>query len=479
MENEKKKSPKSVVIPVVGTVTALALAGGAFAGGAAWSSWSNRSKESLFFDRKATEVSPLVSSASEPKAPNIVFILADDMGYGDISAFGSTMIDTPNLDALAEGGAVMTNYYAASSVCTPSRAATLTGRYAVRTVPDVLWPSGGEHANAVDGMPEEELTLAEMLKEGGYTTGMLGKWHLGDLPGLLPNDNGFDFFYGALYSNSQTPYEIYRNYDVEIPDPVDQNLLTKQFTEEAVNFITENKDEQFFLYYASPFPHEPMHASEDFQGTSGAGIYGDCIEELDWSVGQICNTIKELGLEDNTLIVFTSDNGPWYQGSTGANRGRKGQVFDGGQAVPFIAYWPGVIPEGVVIDEMAMGIDLYPTFLEAAKVALPTDRAIDGESILSLLLGLTDETPHDYLFYVDGSEVSAVRTAEWKYMRRGQTDNSNYPGYLYGPYLFDITNDVNESYNVIDDYPEIADELEQVIKDFEQELKSNRQGWIN
>lgn len=471
MEKEEKNPRKSLVKPVVGTALALTLAGGALL--------SFMRPDIIFGNKNPTEIRPLVSSVSEVKSPNIVFVLADDMGYGDISAFGSTMIDTPNLDALAAGGAVMTDYYAASSVCTPSRAATLTGRYAIRTVPDVLWPVGSIYENSVDGMPQDELTIAEMMQANGYATGMLGKWHLGDLPGYLPNDNGFDFFYGALYSNSMDPYEIYRNYDVELAAPVNQDHLTKHFTEEAIKFITENKDNPFFLYYASPFPHEPMHASEDFQGTSDAGIYGDCIEELDWSVGQIWNTLKELGIEDNTLIVFTSDNGPWYLGSTGDNRGRKGQVFDGGQNVPFIAYWPNAIPEGIEIDAMSMGIDLYPTFLEAAKIDLPTDRVIDGESILSLLLGLTTETPHELLYFIDGTEVSAVRSAEWKYMRRGQTDNSNYPGYLYGPYLFKISQDVDESYNLIENYPELAQEMEQAIKAFERELKSNRQGWIS
>ncbi len=459
MNRDTGKTSRRSMIPAAGAALALTLMCGAA------------------LPAEAGEPGP--ADTGEVRPPNFVLILADDMGYGDVSVFGSTMIRTPNLDKLAADGARMTDFYAASSVCTPSRAAVLTGRYAVRSVPEVLWPTGSSHVNAVDGIPGEELTLAEVLKENGYATGMLGKWHLGDLPGHLPNDNGFDLFLGALYSNDMSPYEIYRNDDVELPDPVDQDLLTKLFTEEAVGFITEHRDEPFFLYYASPFPHEPMHASEDFRGRSEAGIYGDCVEELDRSVGVIRAALEDLGIAGDTFIVFTSDNGPWFLGSAGDSRGRKGQVFEGGQKVPFIACRPGVIPAGQVIGGMAMGIDLFPTFLEAAGVALPGDRVIDGKSILPLLLGLAQETPHDMLFYIDGTRITAVRTPEWKYMRKCQTDNANYPGHLYGPYLFDITRDVDESYNVIGNHTDVSRQLEKAIKAFERELESNRQGWIN
>lgn len=409
--------------------------------------------------------------------PNIIYILVDDMGYGDISAFGSKLISTPNIDKLAQNGMRLNNYFAPSPVCTPSRAACLTGRYAIRSVPDVLYPTSGSFPNEVPGMPAEEILIPELLRDNGYATGMLGKWHLGDTEGYLPNDNGFDFFYGALYSNDMEPYAFYRNKEVELEAPVDQTVITKNLTTEALGFITENKDEPFFLYYAQPFPHCPNYASEEFRGSSAAGVYGDSVQELDWSVGQIVAKLEELKIDDNTLIVFTSDNGPWYEGSTGGQQGRKGQVWGGGQKVPFIACWPGTIPKGKTVDAMSMGIDMLPTIMDITDIPLPDDRVIDGKSMLPIFTGETTETPHDYLYFIDGKKIMAVTDGALKYQRIGPASSSKHYMLEHGPYIYDFQKDFDESYNLIEDNKATADEFEELIQSMERALKMNPKGF--
>ena len=424
-------------------------------------------------------------SDSRRALPNIIIILVDDLGYGDLD---SQPIDTPNLDRMAAEGIRLTSSYASASLCSPSRAGLLTGRYPVRThITNPLYPSGhpmnllmdglGRYAYSVRGIPEDEVLLPEALSRRGYRTGMVGKWHLGDKPVHLPNDRGFDSFYGVLYSNDVRPYAIYRDREIEVEAPVDQNHLTRDLTREALAFIQSHSDEPFFLYLAHPMPHHPVHASEGFRGQSGAGLYGDTVEELDWSVGQVLNTLRELDLDENTLVVFTSDNGPWWQGSPGFTRGRKILTFEGGFRVPFIARWPGVIPAGRLSDEMSMNFDLFPTCLQLAGIPLPRDRIIDGKDIMPVLEGHAP-SPHDTLFFYDTRTLVAVRHRHWKYHRRFRTDNAGYFPLLQGPFLFDLETDPNESYSLVESEPEVAAELAAMLDEWDVQMAANLRGWM-
>jgi uncharacterized sulfatase len=335
----------------------------------------------------------------------------------------------------------------------------------------------GRYAYGVRGIPQDEILLPEVLRRRGYHTGLVGKWHLGDKPGHLPNDRGFDSFYGVLYSNDVQPYAIYRNQEIEVDAPADQNLLTRDFTREAVAFIRRHRAEPFFLYLAHPMPHEPIHASEDFRGRSAAGLYGDAVEELDWSVGQILAALDALGLRSHTLVVFTSDNGPWWQGNPGPARGRKMLVFEGGFRVPFIATWPGVIPAGASSDEMSMSFDLFATCLRLADAPLPADRIIDGKDILPLLTG-TSRSPHDTLFFYDTRTLVALRHRQWKYHRRFRTDNAGYWPLQQGPFLFDLELDPNESYSLLESKPELASDLMGLLEAWEAKMAANLRGWL-
>jgi uncharacterized sulfatase len=325
--------------------------------------------------------------------PNIIIILCDDLGIGDLD---SPAINTPNLKLMAAEGTQLTSFYATASVCSPSRAGLLTGRYPVRTlistpllstydamniVMDVL----GRYSYNVQGIPKDEVLLPEVMSRRGYHTGLVGKWHLGGTPGYLPNDRGFDSFYGALWSNDDQPYAIYRDRQVVVPAPANEDVLTRDFTLAAQDFIRSNKDHPFFLYLAHAMPHFPEHASDDFQGKSEAGLYGDAVQEIDWGVGQIFNTLDQMELTDKTLVIFTSDNGPWMQGNPGYQRGRKLLCFEGGFRVPFIARWPGVIPPATTNPEMGINFDLFATCLQLAGVSPPPS----GTSIGSIT-GVTE-----------------------------------------------------------------------------------------
>jgi uncharacterized sulfatase len=429
---------------------------------------------------------PLAENPAE--LPNIILIVTDDLGYGDLGCYGSGAIRTPHIDQLAAQGVRMDQFYATAPLCSPSRAGLLSGRYPIRThVTLPLYPAGsmmdiifnvmGVYQYGVRGIPEDEALLPEILQRRGYHTGMLGKWHLGDRAPHLPNDNGFDSFYGALFSNDMPRYAIYRDGAVEVQAPADQNVLTQNLTREALSFVRENRDHPFFLYYAQPFPHIPLHASDAFRGQSQAGLYGDTVEEVDWSVGEILKTLEEMGLEENTLVIFSSDNGPWWQGSPGAIRGRKGLTFEGGFRVPFIARWPGVLPAGTVSDELSMNFDVFATCLAAAGIPLPADRTIDGANMLPVLKGEAP-SPHETLFYYRGTALQGVRNGNWKYLRRHMTDNGSYASRRQGPFLFNLEQDPNESYSLIESKPGVAAALERTMQDWEKELQANIRGWL-
>jgi arylsulfatase A len=451
--------------------------------------------------------------------PNIVVIMMDDMGWGDMSAFGSKAIDTPNLDKLAADGMTFTNGYASSPLCTPSRFGFLTGRYPSRAVlTSVFFPSvpvpeeqvfdmqydddkvlSGDGASprqswdhetlyahmnetmAVTGIPEDEITLSEVLQARGYKTSLFGKWHLGDQSPSLPNDKGFDCFYGSHYSNDMVPYHFFRNREIADKGVLDQTKITGMLTEEILRYVDENADNPFFIFYASPKPHHPIYAGERFQGTSQAGAYGDCIQEVDWSVGEIVKKLEEKGIAEKTLVVFTSDNGPWHQGSPGLHRGRKGNTFDGGQIVPMIATWPSTIPAGRTSDAQMMNIDFFATFLAMAGIDLPTDRVIDGQNLLPLMTGESAENPHEELFYVMYMGAYALRHRDhFKYYATAASENSLFlwMGPLH-PFLFDLNVDPNESYDQRAHYPDRARRMRDRLYAFNREMETNPRGWLD
>jgi uncharacterized sulfatase len=426
-------------------------------------------------------------AAAPEQLPNIVLIVCDDLGYGDLSVSGSQAIQTPNLDQMADQGVRLTDFYSAAPLCSPSRAGLLTGRYPIRTmVTGSLYPAGsamhlvmdlaGFYTQGVTGIPPDEALLPEILQRRGYATGLFGKWHLGDRSPHLPNENGFDVFYGAHYSNGMEPYRIYRNEQVEIDEPVDQNQLTQNLTRAALAFIEQHRTQPFFLYLAHIMPHEPVHASAEFRGRSSAGLYGDAVEEIDWSVGQVLTALASHGLEEQTLVIFTSDNGPWWQGSPGGLRGRKNLPQEGGFRVPFIARWPGVLPEGEIRDGISLSLDLFSTCLGLAGETIPQDRAIDGRNLLPYLQG-NAPPPHDTFFYFKGHSLVGVRQGRWKYLRRHMTDNGGYTSLSQGPFLFDLELDPNESYSLIESQPELANQLEALLQQFDAEIKANLRGW--
>jgi len=419
--------------------------------------------------------------------PNIVIIIADDLGYGDLGAYGGCIIETPHIDQMAADGVRLANFYACAPVCTPSRAAMLTGRYPIRshmTLP--LYPKNhymeyllklvDRYQYDVTGIPKDETLLPEILQRGGYRTGLVGKWHLGDQPGHLPNDNGFDDFYGVLYSNDVEKFAIWRNEIQETPPPVEQNTLTRNYTQEAQLFIRDNRDRPFFLLLSHTAVHEPLFAGQAFMGSSEGGLYGDAVEELDWSVGQIIRTLSDLGLDQNTLVIFTSDNGPWWQGDPGHFRGRKNNISEGGLRVPFIAHWPSQLPAGAVSDALSVNFDIFPLCLAAAQMPLPNDRTIDGRNMLPVLRGQPPNL-HDRFFYYDGPILVAVRFKNWKYQRRHMSDNGGYPLFSHGPFLFDLDRDPHESYDLIQSHPDIAQELVQMLDHWEKDIQANVRGW--
>jgi arylsulfatase A len=439
-----------------------------------------------FQPTRAIEYLDQIQPSTHPESlPNIIIILVDDLGYGDLD---SPVLELPNLKRLAAEGTRLTNFYASASVCSPSRAGLLTGRYPVRTLitnpllstydaMNIVMEVLGRYSYNVQGIPKDEVLLSEVLSRRGYRTGLVGKWHLGGTPGFLPNDRGFDSFYGALWSNDDQPYAIYRDRQVVIPAPADQNVLTRNFTLNAMEFIKSNKDHPFFLYLAHAMPHVPIHASEDFRGKSAGGLYGDAVQELDWSVGQVLMLLDQTGLAEKTLVIFTSDNGPWWQGNPGYMRGRKLLWFEGGFRVPFIASWPGVIPTNTTSSAMSMNFDLFSTCLGLVGVSPPQDRIIDGQDILPVLRG-QGSSLHDTFYFYNTRGLVAIRYKQWKYYRRYLTDNAAFWPLKQGPFLFNLDIDPNESYSLVESQPELAAELTAKLDRFEEEIKSNLRGWL-
>ncbi len=408
-------------------------------------------------------ISTWVFAADRP--PNFVIIMADDLGYGDVGAFGATLIKTPNLDRMALEGVMLDNFYSSANVCTAARGGLMTGRYPIRLalVNDVARPENEIH------IAPEEITIAEALQAQGYATALFGKWHLGSRLEWSPLQNGFEDYFGLLHSNDMAPLELYRG-DQVIEDPVDQSTLTERYTAEAVRFIEENRERPFLLYMPHTFPHVPLHVSNRFSGQSEAGLYGDTVETIDWSVGEVLAALKANGLDENTLVVFTSDNGPWFEGSSGPFRDRKGSSWEGGLRVPFIARWPGELPAGQLSSEPAMNIDLFPTIVRLAGGELPTDRAIDGKDIMPLLRD-SAESPHEALYLFDADRITAVRAGQWKLVvearYRAAVASFDNPASYYSPHalLFDLEKDPTETYSYTREMPEVAARLHQMLVD--------------
>ncbi|MDA2937592.1 sulfatase [Acidobacteria bacterium AH-259-A15] len=435
-------------------------------------------------------ISAMLDLSPEADPPNLVLLFADDLGYGDLGCFGHPTIRTAHLDKMAQEGIKLTSFYAAPS-CTPSRAALLTGRYPLRSgLPRVLGPG------AARGIPASEITLAEALKSQNYRTIAIGKWHLGHQEEkFFPTSNGFDKYFGLLYSNDMQPPWVQTDVPLKlwrdtqpVEYPIKQATLTKRYTEEAVKFITESKDGPFFLYLAYTMVHVPLHASESFSGRSRRGLYGDVVEEIDWSVGCILEVLKQEGLDENTLVVFTSDNGPWLHmpdrmfrqdlvkqwdaGSAGLLRGWKGSTYEGGVRVPFIARWPSRIPPAQVSAEMASTMDLYTTFLILAGAEIPRDRPVDGKNIMPLLEGGT-KPPRDSFYYYRGETLEGIRKGKWKLRLSNHLREDIPQDQPHSPELYDLDLDPSEMYNLADQYPEIVTRLRAQMDEFEKEMEAS------
>jgi arylsulfatase A len=429
------------------------------------------------------------SSLQADTPPNFVVIFCDDLGWGDLGCFGNPTIRTPNLDQLAQEGQRWTQFYVAAPVCTPSRAALLTGRYPIRNGMTsgkraVLFPDSG------GGLPEKEITIAEMLKEKNYATGVFGKWHLGHLPQYLPTTQGFDTYFGIPYSNDMDKsggpsyrgevvkdwnyYPEITHYNVPlmrgteiIERPADQNSITRRYTDEAISFIRANQSRPFFLYLPHSMPHIPLFASEEHRGKSARGLYGDVVEEIDANVGRIISTLRELNIDKNTLVVFTSDNGPWlaydtHGGSAGPLRAGKGTTFEGGQRVPTIFWWPEKVKPAVKHD-LGSTLDLLATFASLSGTTLPSDRKLDSYNLANALLEDT-ASPRKEMFYWTNAELHAVRSGPWK-LHTKMREPVNYGKAVIPskPELYHVERDISEKFDVAEQYPEIVAELQALM----------------
>ena len=417
-------------------------------------------KNILAFSLSILSTSVLMAQNAPSKKPNFVIIMADDLGYGDIGTFGAKDIRTPNIDKLATNGLKFTSFYSTSPVCSPSRFGLLTGRYPRRQgIDGVFFPE------SFNGIPKEELTIAEALKTKGYSTGIVGKWHLGHHRQFLPLQNGFDEYFGIPYSNDMQGTVYLRGNDV-VQYNIDQHFTTKTYTDEAISFIEKHKKESFFLYLPHTMPHLPLYASPAFEGKSQRGLYGDVIEELDWSVGQVIEALKKNGIEENTLVIFTSDNGPWTifdieGGSAGNLRNGKGTTFEGGQRVPTVFQWPAKIKAGSIYEDLALHLDIFPTILKLAGYQTTLPNPIDGEDVSQILTANGKRKGDEFIYYSNG-KIEAFRKGDWK-IRLAQATSKNY---LNGkevpatePFLFNLKEDVSETNNLYQSKPEKVAEL--------------------
>jgi len=464
---------------------------------------------------------PLASAApaADDRPPNFIILFTDDQGYGDLGCFGSPDIETPCIDRMADEGIRFTCFYAAP-FCGPSRAALMTGCYPPRA--GLAFNHG---PNAGTGIHPDEITIAEILKGQGYATMHIGKWHLGDAPPFLPTRHGFDKYFGLPYSNDMWPYHpkmpvregedqrmkaareraamtgfsgqgtyypdghsfnkplpLMRDEETIEENP-DQTQLTTRYTEEALEFIADNKDRPFFLYLAHAMPHVPLFVSEKYEGKSKRGLYGDVVMEIDWSTGRILSQLKQLGIDEDTLVVFTSDNGPWLKygidgGSAGPLRDGKGSLYEGGVREPTVMRWPGHIPAGIRTSEVAANMDLLPTFAKLAGTEPPTDRGIDGRDIWPLMFGRTDaKSPHEFFYYFGGSgrgrqhpNLRAIRCGSWKlHLAMNPKD-----GTLRGAELYDLHGDVSETRDRSAEHPDLVEQLVSAAQKFNAELEDNR-----
>jgi arylsulfatase A len=479
-------------------------------------------------------VKPLPGTAGQ-RPPNVIIILADDLGYGDLGIQGSRAIRTPELDRLASEGMRLTNFYASAPVCTPSRAGLLTGRYPLRSgfsstlsaARDTLLRSATRSLavgvaklgmtdmtggmSAVQGLPLSEITLPEALHEAGYRTLAVGKWHLGDFtvfPQFHPMRHGFDHFFGYNVANDDFPIALWRDEKELVKDVgIHQQAHTREFTEEAIKYIHEWKDQPFFIYLAHKDPHQPFLPSARFAGKSAAGPYGDAVSEFDWSVGEVMRALQSEALADDTLVIVTSDNGPWYEGNPGGLRGRKGQTYEGGFRVPLIAVWPGQVPAGTVSDAPAMNIDFLPTILKLAGLAPPTDRVIDGVDMMPILAGdpaAATAARQRPLYFFHEYDVEALREGRWKFIERNshytwpvpidkddtlsgrsassrdyQPEGGGEPLPTLGtwPLLYDMDDDREEAYNTARSNPQVVTQMRQELDAWRKAFLANPRGW--
>jgi len=458
----------------------------------------------------ATALTPIASGSEGPakdRLPNFIVVFTDDQGYQDLGCFGSPDIATPCIDRMAAEGMRFTDFHVTAPVCTPSRSSLMTGCYPQRVcLPAVLFPGSKV------GISDKEVTLAQLLKARGYATACVGKWHLGHLPPFLPTRHGFDSYLGIPYSNDMSVdpnmavaddvkwndgmtlermrkekpkghvVPLFRGEQI-IEYPVDQTTLTTRYTEEAIKFITANKEKPFFLYLPHSMPHIPLFVSDRHKGKSKRGLYGDVIEEIDWSTGQILDTVRKLGLAENTCVLYTSDNGPWLVmkqngGSALPLREGKGTTYEGGMREPCVMWWPGHIPAGKACSELATTLDVLPTFAKLAGAEAPTDRIIDGKDIWPLMAGAEGaKTPHEAFFYYRGYGLEAVRSGQWKlHLSRKVGGGKDKPAQTLPVALYDLEADIGEKNNLAPAHPDVVQRLEDLAQRCREDIGDSYQG---